>query len=62
VLQDEKSEDDVRREAAFALGMIGDPSAIPVLREVLTARDPYLSQAAHEAIRKISRLQNSRGT
>ena len=62
VLQDEKAEDDVRREAAFALGAIGDPSAIPVLRSALTARDPYLSQAAQEAIRKISRLQNSRGT
>lgn len=61
VLQDEKAEDDVRREAAYALGAIGDPSAIPVLRGALTTRDPYLSQAAHEAIRKISRLQNSRG-
>lgn len=62
LLQDEKAEDDVRREAAIALGVIGDSSAIPVLRGVLTARDPYLSQAAHEAILKISRLQNSRGT
>jgi HEAT repeat protein len=61
VLQDEKAEDDVRREAAVALGAIGDPSAIPILRGALTARDPYLSQAAQEAIRKISRLQNSRG-
>ncbi|HEV8131333.1 MAG TPA: HEAT repeat domain-containing protein [Acidobacteriota bacterium] len=61
VLQDKKAEDDVRREAASALGAIGDPAAIPALREVLTARDPYLAQTAHEAIRKISRLQNSRG-
>ena len=60
-LQDEKAEDDVRREAAFALGAIGDPAAIPALRGALTARDPYLSQAAHEAIRKISRLQNFSG-
>ncbi len=61
VLQDEKAEDDVKREAAVALGAIGDPSAIPALRVALTARDPYLAQAAHEAIRKLSRLQNSRG-
>jgi HEAT repeat protein len=56
VLQDEKSEADLRREAAFALGLIGDLSAIPALRLVLIARDPYLSQAAHEAIRKISKI------
>lgn len=61
VLQDEKSEDDVRREAAFALGAIGDASAVPALRSVLMARDPYLSQAAHEAIRKISRSQTTGG-
>ena len=59
LLQDEKAEDDIRREAAVALGMIGDPSAIPALRGVLTARDPYLAQTAHEAIKRISRLQNS---
>jgi HEAT repeat protein len=53
VLQDEKAEDDVKREAASALGMIGDPSALPALRSVLTARDPYLSEAAHEALRRI---------
>lgn len=62
VLQDEKAEDDVRREAAFALGAIGDSSAIPALRDALSARDPYLSQAAHEAIRKISRSQKAGGT
>jgi HEAT repeat protein len=61
VLQDEKAEDDVRREAAIALGAIGDASAIPVLRGALTARDPYLSQAAQEAIRKISRSQMTGG-
>jgi HEAT repeat protein len=58
MLQNEKAEDDVRREAAFALGELGDTSAIPALHDVLTARDPYLSQAAHEAIRRISKLQN----
>lgn len=55
LLQDAKAEDDVRRETAIALGAIGDPAALPALRDVLTARDPHLSQAADQAIRKISR-------
>jgi HEAT repeat protein len=58
MLQDEKAEADVRREAAFALGELGDTSAIPALHDALTARDPYLSQAAQEAIRRISKSQN----
>jgi HEAT repeat protein len=52
-LQDEKTPDDVRRESAIALGLIGDTAAIPALRSVETARDPYLAEAAHQAIRKI---------
>ena len=61
VIQDEKRADDVRREAAGALGSIGDPAAVQALRDAETARDPYLAEAAHEAIRKISRLQAPRG-
>ncbi len=49
-LEDERTADDVRREAARALGLIGDPAAKPPLRKVLMARDPYLSVAAHEAL------------
>lgn len=59
-LEDEKIDDDVRREAARALGLIGDPSAIPALRKVLAAPDPYLSIAANEALRRISRQQTAR--
>lgn len=59
-LEDENTADDVRREAARALGLIGDPSAEPVLRKVLTAQDPYLSHAAYEALRRISRQQTTR--
>lgn len=55
VLNDEQAENDVRRESALALGAVGDSSALPALREALTDLDPYLSQAAHEAIRKILR-------
>lgn len=54
VVMDERAPDDVRREAANSLGLIGDPSAVPALRAVLTARDPYLSLIASEALRKIA--------
>jgi HEAT repeat protein len=57
LLQDEKTEADIRRESAVALGMIGDHSALPALREALTARDPYLSLAAKQAIRRILRSE-----
>jgi HEAT repeat protein len=52
-LQNERAGDDVRREAARALGIIGDPAAAPALRAALTARDPYLSQIALEALKKL---------
>ena len=52
-LQDQKTSDDVRRESAYALGLIGDAAAIPALRSVLNERDPYLGEAAQNAIRKI---------
>jgi HEAT repeat protein len=51
---DERAPDDVRREAANSLGLIGDPAAVPALTQVLTARDPYLSKIAFEALRKIA--------
>ncbi len=54
LLQDEKAETDLRREAAIALGEIGDEAALPVLRSVLTANDPHLSQSAFHAIKRIS--------
>lgn len=56
-LEDERTTDDVRREAARALGLIGDPAAEPALRKVLMAQDAYLSYTAHEALRRISRRQ-----
>lgn len=52
-LADPKAPADVRRESARALGLIGDPSAVPALRAALDARDPYLSRIAFEALRKI---------
>jgi HEAT repeat protein len=59
VLSDEKAEDDVRREAAWALGRIGDTSAVNALEQALTARDPYLAEAAREALRRISKSQHT---
>lgn len=61
-LADEKAGDDVRREAARALGLIADPSAVPALKNVLAARDPYLSRLAYEALRKIAPTEATRPT
>jgi HEAT repeat protein len=57
VVQDENAESDVRREAANALGSIGDPAALPILSSVMNATDPYLARAAYDASRKISMRQ-----
>lgn len=52
-LTNERAGDDVRRESARALGLIGDPAAVPALRDASASRDPYLSQIALEALRKL---------
>jgi HEAT repeat protein len=41
---------EVKRQAANALGLIGERSAIPALERAQHSTDPYLSQAALEAI------------
>lgn len=61
LLQDEKAEADLRREAASALGEIGDASAIPALRDASTADDPYLAATAHQALRRILKSQTAAG-
>ncbi len=55
VLNNEKLPSDVRREAARSLGLIGDPAATEALRAASTAADPYLSEIAYEALRKLGR-------
>jgi HEAT repeat protein len=50
----EKFPEDVRRESARSLGLIGDPAAIPALKAASTAADPFLSQLAFESLRKLS--------
>jgi HEAT repeat protein len=57
-LSDEQNPLDVRREAAAALGLIGDPSAAPSLRAVLDSSDPYLAEAAREALRRLAAARN----
>ena len=44
---------DVRREAATALGSIGDTSAGPALQAASASSDPYLSEAARGALRRL---------
>jgi HEAT repeat protein len=54
VVSNEKSPADVRREAVRSLGLIGDPSAIPALKTASLSEDPFLSQLAHESLRKLN--------
>jgi HEAT repeat protein len=54
-LQDEANSIETRREAATALGLIGDPTALAALQAAVAANnDPYLSEAARAAIRQIN--------
>jgi HEAT repeat protein len=55
VVGDEKAENDLRREAATALGKIGSSSALPALQAAQLTGDPYLTEAAGQAIRRISK-------
>ena len=50
VLSNKREADDVRREAAFALGSIGDPSARTVLLEYVSSSDKYLAEICKEAL------------
>lgn len=53
-LANEANEADVRRESATALGVIGDKSAEPALRAAFNSNDPYLSEAARKALRRLA--------
>jgi HEAT repeat protein len=57
-LSDDQNPLDVRREAATALGLIGDPSAAPALRTALESSDPYLAEAARQALRILATARN----
>lgn len=46
--------EDVRREAVFALGIIGSERAVASLRRALSSPDPILSQVAREALLRLA--------
>lgn len=53
VLNNSKESDDTRREAAYALGTIGDISAKKALESKLTSPDNYLVEIAREALLRL---------
>ena len=53
ILQKPTETDDIKREAAYALGEIGDVSAISVLQQKLNSEDYYLVKNSRRAIAKI---------
>jgi len=53
VLADRRESDDTRREAAFALGTIGDLTALPALQQGISSGDYYLAEICREAVAKI---------
>ena len=57
-LTNETSPTDVRRAAAEALGLIGDPAATQALQAAVASGDPYLSGAAVEALRRLRSAKN----
>ena len=54
ILQNPREFQDVKREAAFALGAIADESAVPVLQSNLETSDYYLAEICRESLRKIA--------
>ena len=57
VLESTSEADDTRREAAFALGAIGDVSGEPILSKFTSSSDPYLAEICREALMKIKALE-----
>jgi len=57
ILQNSKQADDSRREAAFALGAIGDARAVAALRSHLSGPDNHLAEICKEALIKLGEPQ-----
>ncbi len=57
VLQNPKESDDAKREAAFALGTIGDAAAILILQTNLNSKDYYLAEICKESLKKLSSVE-----
>ena len=54
ILQNPREADDTKRETAFALGVIGDPSALSILQTTVDSEDYYLAEISRESIKKLS--------
>ena len=59
-LRNPKEFPDVKREAAFALGAIGDEAAIPILQANANDEDYYLAEICRESLLKITVAVNRR--
>jgi HEAT repeat protein len=57
ILQNTAESDDIRREAAKALGSIGDVSAATSLSAVLNSKDPYLVENSRDALAKLKAIE-----
>ena len=57
ILESPAEADDTRREAAFALGAIGDRSAESVLQKYTASSDIYLAEISREALLKLRRVE-----
>lgn len=54
ILNSPNEADDTKREAVYALGEIGSPTAIPILTQKISAEDYYLAENARRALQKIN--------
>jgi HEAT repeat protein len=59
VLQNPKEINDVKREAAFALGTVADQRASPILQANLNSTDYYLAEICKESLQKIASAQGT---
>jgi HEAT repeat protein len=59
ILQAPREADDTKRETAFALGAIGDASALPALEVGLNSKDYYLAEICRESIEKLSSVNST---
>lgn len=57
-LVNEQNDIDVRREAAVALGLIGDISATSALQAAASSKDPYLAQAANVSLHSLAGIKD----
>ncbi|MDQ2747089.1 MAG: HEAT repeat domain-containing protein [Acidobacteriota bacterium] len=57
ILQNPYEADDTKREAAFALGAVGDQSAKPILQFNLDAEYYYLAEICRESLLKLQYLE-----